>query len=211
VAVSVSLATEQPVFPRAIGSIFRDLGQRSRAAQQAAYPKEIASRPSRRLRSDRSARWSQKVCRWRGAGRCCLWQRQRIPRGLEALELSTPVGIQSTTTYGHRRSCLFLPNPRAKWAVRHGDCRRDKQHQPLSAKELALCLRPTDLRPVSWARRNTRQSAAGLPPCVCAWPIATTGRSEPHPEHGCDRVADDQPEPTNTGCRTCLRRSICAS
>jgi SRSO17 transposase len=60
--------------------------------------------------------------------------------------------------------------------------RRDKQHQPLSAKELALCLSATDLRPVSWregTRGRMRSRFAALRVRVAHrdyW------RSEPHPE-----------------------------
>ena len=74
------------------------------------------------------------------------------------------------------------PQPRSKTGRPPRLLRRDKQHQPLSAKELALCLSAADLRRASWregTRGMMRSRFAALRVRVAHrdyW------RSEPHPE-----------------------------
>jgi SRSO17 transposase len=51
------------------------------------------------------------------------------------------------------------PPPRGKMGRPPRLLRRDKQHQPLAAKELALCLTAAELRSVTW-REGTRGSIA---------------------------------------------------
>ncbi len=69
--------------------------------------------------------------------------------GLAALQLCYTVVIQSTTTLWPPGISPLPPPPRGKMGRPPQLLRRDEQHQPLTAKELALCLSPTDLRGVS--------------------------------------------------------------
>jgi len=69
---------------------------------------------------------------------------------LEALGLAYAVGVQSSTSLW-RLGCAPLP-PRRRPATGRPPklLRRDARHQPLSVRELALCLGAKNLRAVSW-------------------------------------------------------------
>src|ERR1039458_6603725 len=110
------LPPNRPVFPRAIGSIFPRSGPAIQSgASKQAYPKRFASRPSRRLRSDRSARWSQKVCRM-------AWCWPMLPmattmdsaRDWKHWNFPVPRGIQSTTTVWPPEIVPLPPQPQGK-------------------------------------------------------------------------------------------------
>ena len=75
--------------------------------------------------------------------------------GLQQLKLEYAVGVQSSTSVWPPG---FAPLPSKARGVMGRPpklLRRDERHQPLSVKELALCLSPSDLRGVSW-REGTR-------------------------------------------------------
>jgi len=75
--------------------------------------------------------------------------------GLEALGLAYAVGVQSSTSLWPP-GCAPLPPRRRQASGRPPKLlRRDARHQPLSVRELALCLTAKDLRAVSW-REGTR-------------------------------------------------------
>jgi len=75
--------------------------------------------------------------------------------GVEGLGLAYAVGIQSSTTVWPP-GCVPLAPRRRRPAGRPPTLlRRDARHQPLSVRELALCLGADDLRSVSW-REGTR-------------------------------------------------------
>jgi SRSO17 transposase len=75
--------------------------------------------------------------------------------GLVSLGLCYAVGIKSSTTLWPPGIVPLPPRPKGKIGRPPRLLRRDEQHQPLSAKNLALCLSTTDLRKVSW-REGTR-------------------------------------------------------
>ncbi|MGB6855324.1 MAG: transposase, partial [Terracidiphilus sp.] len=70
--------------------------------------------------------------------------------GLVSLELSYAVGIKPTTALWPPGIVPLPPRPKGKMGRPPQLLHRDKQHQPLTVKEPALCLRATDLRRVSW-------------------------------------------------------------
>jgi SRSO17 transposase len=82
--------------------------------------------------------------------------------GLEALGLPYAVGIQSSTVLWAPGTGPLPPPPRGKMGRPPRLLRRDKQHQPLAAKELALCLTAAELRSMTW-REGTRGSMRSLP------------------------------------------------
>ena len=75
--------------------------------------------------------------------------------GLVSLGLSYAVGIKSSTTLWPPGIMPLPPRPKGKMGRPPRLLRRDEQHQPLSAKNLALCLSTADWRKVSW-REGTR-------------------------------------------------------
>jgi SRSO17 transposase len=75
--------------------------------------------------------------------------------GLERLGLFYAVGIQSSTSVWPPDTEPLPPKPRQRTGRPPTLLRRDERHQPLSVKEVALCLSPSDLRRVSW-REGTR-------------------------------------------------------
>jgi SRSO17 transposase len=101
---------------------------------------------------------------------------------LERLGFEYVVGIQSSTSVWPPGTAPLPPRIRSVTGRPASLLRRDNQHQPLSVKELALCLSPSDLRRVSWREgtRGTMHSRfAGLRVRLAHrdyW------RSEPHPE-----------------------------
>ena len=102
--------------------------------------------------------------------------------GLEALRLSYAVGIQCSTTLWPPGTGPLPPQPQGKMGRPPRLLRRDEQHQPLPAKQLALRLSATDLHKVSWregTRGRMRSRFAALRVRVAHrdyW------RAEPHPE-----------------------------
>jgi SRSO17 transposase len=60
--------------------------------------------------------------------------------------------------------------------------RRDKQHQPLTAKELALCLSATDLRRVSWREGTSGMMHSRFVALRVRAAHRDYWRKEPHPE-----------------------------
>jgi SRSO17 transposase len=74
--------------------------------------------------------------------------------GLVSLGLCYAVGIKSSTTLWPPGMVPLPPQPKGKVGCPTGLLRRDEQHQPLTAKKLALCLGTTDFRKVSWRERT---------------------------------------------------------
>jgi SRSO17 transposase len=101
---------------------------------------------------------------------------------LETLGFQYVVGIQSSTSVWPPGTAPLPPRARTATGRPASLLRREKHHQPLSVKELALCLSPSDWRRVSWREgtRGTMHSRfARLRVRVAHrdyW------RSEPHPE-----------------------------
>jgi SRSO17 transposase len=102
--------------------------------------------------------------------------------GLVSLELSYTVGIKSSTTVWPPGVVLLPPQPKGKMGRPPQLLRRDEQHHPLSAKELALSLSNSDIHKVSW-REETRGAMRSR---FAALRVRTAHRDywrkEPHPE-----------------------------
>src|ERR1035441_9659571 len=79
--------------------------------------------------------------------------------GLEALGFSYAVGIQSSTSVWPPGSAPLPAKARGVMGRPPKLLQRDEKYPPLSVKELALCLSPSDLRRVSW-REGTRGTMA---------------------------------------------------
>ena len=101
---------------------------------------------------------------------------------LESLGLQYVVGIQSSTSVWPPGIAPLPPRARKTTGRPAQLLRRDQHHQPLTVKELALCLSPADLRRVSW-REGTRGTMHSRFACLRVrvahrdyW------RKEPHPE-----------------------------
>jgi len=92
------------------------------------------------------------------------------------------VGIQSSTTVWPPGTAPLPPQPRKTTGRPAHLLRRDQHHQPLSVKELALCLSPGDLRRVSW-REGTRGTMHSRFACLRVRVAhRDIWRKEPHPE-----------------------------
>ena len=184
VAVSVSLATEEASLPAAYRLYLPEIWTSDpERRKQAGVPKEIRfqTKPEIALGQIRSL-VAEGVPHGVVLADAAYGNDNGFREGLEALELSYAVGIQSTTTVWPPEIAPLPPQPQGKMGRPPRLLRRDKQHQPLSAKELALCLSATDMRPVSWregTRGRMRSRFAALRVRVAHrdyW------RSEPHPE-----------------------------
>src|SRR5215207_3000762 len=102
--------------------------------------------------------------------------------GVTALELPYVAGIQGTTGLWAPGTGPLLATPRPGRGRPPKRLRRDADHQPLSAEELALGL-PAD----AWRRITWREGTAGeLASCFAAVRVRPahrdTGRTEPRPE-----------------------------
>lgn len=118
------------------------------------YRKKSAFKLDPRLRSNRSACWSKRMCRalpcWptppmaTTTGSATDWISWGVRRGCAVFNLGLGACCRPASAHGSERD-----RKAPKLLL------RDEQHQPLSVKELALCLSPSDLRRVSW-REGTR-------------------------------------------------------
>jgi SRSO17 transposase len=184
VAVSVSLATEHASIPATyqlyLPEIWADDPERRK---QAGVPKEIRfqTKPDMALDHIRGL-VNQDVPRAVVLADAAYGNDGAFREGLEALGLSYAVGIQSSTALWAPGTGPLRPPPRGKMGRPPRLLRRDKQHQPLPAKEIALCLTAAELRSVTWregTRGSMRSRFAALRVRVAHrdyW------RSEPHPE-----------------------------
>lgn len=157
VAVSVSLATEQASLPAAYRLYLPEVWANDRQRrQQAGVPTEIhfQTKPEIALSQIRLL-VEEGVPRGVVLTDAAYGNDHDFREGLEALELRYAVGIQSSTTLWPPQSKPLPPLPKGKMGRPPRLLRRDQQHQPLSAKELALCLGAKDLHNVAW-REGTR-------------------------------------------------------
>jgi SRSO17 transposase len=184
VAVSVSLASEEVSIPAAYRLYLpetwaNDLERR----KQAGVPKEIRfqTKPDIALGQIRSL-VNEDVPRGVVLADAAYGNDNGFREGLESLGLSYAVGIQSSTTLWPPGIVPLPPQAKGKMGRPPRLLRRNEQHQPLTAKDLALCLSATDLHKVSWregTRGMMRSRFAAVPVRVAHrdyW------RKEPHPE-----------------------------
>ena len=105
-------------------------------------------------------------------------------RSWKTLGLPYVVGIQSSTSvWPPRRRSASAPGPRLQPGALPVFCGRDKHHQPLSVKELALCLSLGDWRRVSWRVKVRVAPCTRVLLCLrVRVALRDYWRSEPHPE-----------------------------
>src|SRR6266446_2407547 len=157
VAVSLSLATEQASLPVAYQLYLPEIWAQDRARRnKAGVPKEIRfqTKPEMALAQIRSL-LDEDVPRAPVLADAAYGNDNGFRDGLQQLGLEYAVGIQSSTSVWPPG---FVPLPSKVRGVMGRPpklLRRDERHQPLSVKELALCLSASDLRRVSW-REGTR-------------------------------------------------------
>ena len=157
VAVSVSLATEQASIPATYQLYLPEVWANDpERRKQAGVPQEIRfqTKPEIALGHIRSL-VHENVPRGVVLADAAYGNDGGFREGLVSLELSYAVGIQSSTTLWAPGTAPLPPQPKGKMGRPPRLLRRDGKHQPLTAKQLALCLSATDLRRVSW-REGTR-------------------------------------------------------
>jgi SRSO17 transposase len=157
VAVSVSLATEEASIPAAYRLYLPETWANDEARRkQAGVPEEIRfqTKPEIALGQIHSL-VNEEVPRAVVLADAGYGNDNDFREGLVSMGLSYAVGIQSSTTLWPPGLVPLAPLPKGKMGRPPRLLRRDEQHQPLTAKDLALCLSTTDLRKVSW-REGTR-------------------------------------------------------
>jgi SRSO17 transposase len=157
VAVSVSLATEEASIPAAYRLYLPEAWANDKERRKkAGVPKEVSfqTKPDIALGQIRSL-VNEDVSRGVVLADAAYGNDNDFREGLVSLELSYAVGIQSSTTLWPPGIAPLPPRPKGKMGRPSRLLQRDKQHQPLTAKELALCLSATDLHRVGW-REGTR-------------------------------------------------------
>jgi SRSO17 transposase len=184
VAVSISLATEQASLPAKYQLYLpENWASDAQLRKKAGVPKEIGfqTKPEIALGQIRSL-VDESVLRGVVLADAAYGNDSDFRAGLEKLQLEYVVGIQTSTTVWPPGMTPLPPAPRKTMGRPPSLLRRDRHHQPLSVKELALCLGPGDLRRVTW-REGTRGAMhsrfAALRVRVAH---RDTWRSEPHPE-----------------------------
>ena len=104
--------------------------------------------------------------------------------GLTAMGLSYIVGIQSSTSLW---SPGMGPLPPKAWSGRGRPpslIRRDPEHKPVAAKELAQTLPESAWRSVTWREGTKGRSPRALPPSVSGRHIGITGAPHRGPRNG---------------------------
>ncbi len=184
VAVSVSLATEQASMPATYQLYLPEIWANDRdRRKQAGVPKEIRfqTKPEIALGHIRSL-VNEDVPRGVVLADAAYGNDGGFREGLVSLGLSYAVGIQSSTALWPPGIAPLPPQPKGKMGRPPRLLRRDEQHQPLTAKELSLCLSAADLRRVSW-REGTRGTMHSR---FAALRVRAAHRDywrkEPHPE-----------------------------
>ncbi|MFY9662107.1 MAG: IS701 family transposase [Terriglobales bacterium] len=157
VAVSLSLATEQASLPVAYQLYLPESWAQERARRsRAGVPEEIRFQTKPEIALDQiRGLVEEEVPRAPVLADAAYGNDTGFRDGLQQLKLEYAVGVQSSTSVWPPG---FAPLPSKARGVMGRPpklLRRDESHQPLSVKELALCLSPIDLRRVSW-REGTR-------------------------------------------------------
>jgi SRSO17 transposase len=163
VAVSVSLATEQASMPATYQLYLPEIWANDlERRKQAGVPKEIRfqTKPEITLGHIRSL-VNEDVPRGVVLADAAYGNDGGFREGLISLGLSYAVGIQSSTALWPPGIVPLPPQPKGKMGRPPRLLRRDEQHQPLTAKELSLCLSAADLRRVSILRQSRRPYGCG--------------------------------------------------
>ena len=184
IAVSVSLATEQASLPvRYQLYLPEDWAGDADRRQKAGVPEEIRFQTKQAIALDQiRSLCKEGVERGVVLADAAYGNDQGFREELEKLEMTYAVGIQSSSTVWPPGTAPLPPKAR-KTAGRPAQLlRRDQHHQPLSVKDLALCLSPGDLRRISW-REGTRGTMHSRFACLRVRVAhRDIWRKEPHPQ-----------------------------
>ena len=184
VAVSVSLATEEASIPAAYRLYLPEAWANDKERRkQAGVPQGIIfqTKPDIALTQIRSL-VSEDVPRGVVLADAAYGNDNGFREGLVSLELSYAVGIQSSTTLWPPGMVPLPPQPKGKMGRPPRLLRRDEKHQPLTAKELALCLSAADLRKVSWREGTRGMMRSRFAAVRVRAAHRDYWRNEPHPE-----------------------------
>src|SRR6202795_5228019 len=158
VAVSLSLATEQASLPIAWRLYLPEIWAKDRKRRkETGIPREItfATKPAIALQQIRKA-MEEEVATAPVLADAAYGNDSQFREGLSELRLAYVVGVQGSTTVWRPGEA---PLSAKRWKGRGRPptlLRRDKQHQPLSLKQLAESLPPISWKPVCW-REGTKQ------------------------------------------------------
>jgi SRSO17 transposase len=159
VAVSLSLATEQASLPIAWRLYLPEIWVKDRKRRkQTGIPEEIsfATKPAIALQQIRKA-MEEEVTKAPVLADAAYGNDSQFREGLRELGLEYVVGVQKSTTVWTAGNAP-LPAKRWKGMGRPPTLlRRDKQHQPLSLKQLAESLPPAFWKHVSWREGTKRK------------------------------------------------------
>jgi SRSO17 transposase len=184
VAVSVSLSTEEASIPAAYQLYLPETWANDKERRkQAGVPQEIIfqTKPDIALTQIRSL-VNEGVPRGVVLADAAYGDDSGFREGLISLDLRYAVGIKSTTTLWPPGIVPLPPRPKGKTGRPPRLLRRDEQHQPLTAKELALCLSSTDLRGVSWREGTNGMMHSRFAAQRVRAAHRDYWRKEPHPE-----------------------------
>src|SRR5450755_2438877 len=184
VAVSVSVTTGQASLPLAYRLYLPEIWAQDRARRsQVGVPEEIEFQTKQEIALDQiRSLVAEEVPRAPVLADAAYGNDHGFREGLEALEFSYVVGIQSSTSVWPPGSAPLPAKARGVMGRSPKLLQRDEKYPPLSVKGLALCLSPGDLRRVSW-REGTRGTMASR---FAALRVRVAHRdyerSQPHPE-----------------------------
>jgi len=168
VAVSLSLATEQASLPIAWRLYLPEIWAKDRKRRkETGIPREItfATKPAIALQQVRKA-VQEEVITAPVLADAAYGNDSRFREGLTELGLEYVVGVQKSTTVW-RAGKAPLPAKRWKGMGRRPKLlRRDKQHQPISLKQLAESLPPSAWKHVFW-REGTKQKLRSRFTALC--------------------------------------------
>ena len=184
VAVSVSLATAEASIPAAYQLYLPEAWANDKQRRKrAGVPQDIGfqTKPEIALAQIRSL-VNEDVPRGVVLADAAYGDDSGFRDGLISLELYYAVGIKSTTTLWPPGIEPLPPQPKGKMGRPPRLLRRDKQHKPLTAKELALCLSATDLRRVSWREGTSGRMYSRFAALRVRSAHRDYWRKEPHPE-----------------------------
>jgi SRSO17 transposase len=184
IAVSVSLATEQASLPARYQLYLpENWAGDAELRRKAGVPEEVRFQTKQEIALDqiRSLR-EEGVERGVVLVDAAYGNDHGFREELEKLELEYVVGIQSSTSVWPPGTAPLPPKARSATGRPARLLRRDQHHQPLSVKELALCLSPADLRRISW-REGTHGTMHSRFACLrIRVAHRDYWRKEPHPE-----------------------------
>ncbi|MGA2207594.1 MAG: IS701 family transposase [Terracidiphilus sp.] len=184
VAVSVSLATEEASIPAAYRLYLPEVwANDNERRKEVGVPQEVSfqTKPDIVLGQIRSL-VNEDVPRGVVLADAAYGDDSGFREGLVSLELCYAVGIKSSTTLWPPGSMPLPPRPKGKMGRPPRLLRRDEQHQPLIARQLALCLSATDLHKVSWREGTRCMMRSRFTAIRVRVAHRDYWRKEPHPE-----------------------------